>query len=98
MRIVVSLEGLVDKDTEGGLEDGIERNIGRVEESHDGTKGGDVLGVALATGKTSLDVGGQGDIASSPTKGYWHEDGSEGPSIPDVVDGRVVVGENPDDE
>ena len=59
---------LVDPSSEDGGENGVEDDVGDVEESHDRSEGADIGVDVLELGQGGLDVGGKGDITGSPTE------------------------------
>ena len=74
-------EESIDVRSEDGGEDGVENNVGDVEESHDGSEGGDIGVGGFDRGEGRLDVGGEGDISGGPSEGDGNEDGGELPTL-----------------
>lgn len=96
---VVGVEVVINNLSEDGAEGGVENDVERVQEGHDGTERRDLIVGVLHLGEGRLDVGSKGDITGSPTEGDGDPDGGQGPGIGKGFGGiGVGVGEDPDDQ
>lgn len=89
---------LVNVLTERWREDGVDGDVGHVEEGHNGSEGGDTGCLGFNAGEGRLDVGREGNVTSCPTVGDGDERGGHLPSNGNLVRCRVVVWEVPHDE
>ena len=80
VRSPVGLGKAVQPPTNDGVDDGVNDDVGNIQEGHDGTEGRNPWVGVVEAGNMGLDKGGEGDITRSPAHGDGDEDGGNNPS------------------
>lgn len=63
----------IDDTTEHGTEHGVQDDVGRVQEGHDGSEGTNVVRLEVHGRERRLNVGGERDVSSGPSEGDRNE-------------------------